>query len=857
MPVIKRPVTRRAVHKQPPPLPEYELPVRARLQRKLVAPVPRPGKRARCGNFESSRGAQKAYIDEGRKPPPIPDDPLTARVQLRAPPQAMTGPEFGPRRQAQGKHLMSPSVYVDFHPFAETLREWETGVPVDCGTDWEWKTIEAAIEQGPHKSATSAESIALVKEDVDYQVRAGYAEIIPWKKLRKLRPRQLKISPLAVVPQRNRRGRMILDLSFAVRKGKRGRKRGRNDEVLLQESVNDSTVRQAPDVPVKELGNVLPRLLDFMTTVPAEEHIYFSKLDLADGYWRMIVEQEQRWNFAYVMPGEPGDEVMIVVPSALQMGWNESPAYFCATTETVRDISQAWIDQKTELPDHPMEEYCAPTTPARKQSSNGTNYQMSSVYVDDHIMAAVEDATGTLLHRTARATLHAIHNVFQTPAATGTPDAKDPISEKKLIKGDGRWDTRKEILGYMVDGIARTIELPVDRAEALLKEVRAILKKKRVQLKRFRSIVGRLQHAARILPVAKSFFTPLYNALKGLPDSVGLSSTGEVREALLDVAGVIKDMARRPTHVSELVQRPLEYVGFCDASAFGAGGVWFGAGTPLHPHVWRVQWPKDITDAVVTDNNPTGTLTNSDLEMAGVLLQETVLEASLGSALHGIQTAIGCDNSPAVAWTTRMATRSASPISYRLLKGLAMRQRTTQSAPPAVYHLAGTRNQFADVASRKATGVPNHFHSMEKSPESMCPESFLTLFNSSFPLPQRLSWHNVQPPLGLWQNVIATLRGQRLTLRQWMTPLAEPVSSIGLPMLQHGDSTLGSDMSRYYNSKNCSLPLPPGFELEYSGVVSKLDPKLWKQRCCTWQRPSLWLDFPTPEKPTREAKTSR
>jgi hypothetical protein len=36
---------------------------------------------------------------------------------------------------------------------------------------------------------------------------------------------------------------------------------------------------------------------------------------------------------------------------------------------------------------------------------------------------------------------------------------------------------------------------------------------KRVALKRFRSIVGR--HAARILPVAKAFFTPLYNALRG------------------------------------------------------------------------------------------------------------------------------------------------------------------------------------------------------------------------------------------------------------------------------------------------------------------------------------------------------
>jgi hypothetical protein len=54
--------------------------------------------------------------------------------------------------------------------------------------------------------------------------------------------------------------------------------------VILQASVNDTTVRLAPEEPVKELGKVLPRLLDFMATVPAEEHIHFSKMDLADGY---------------------------------------------------------------------------------------------------------------------------------------------------------------------------------------------------------------------------------------------------------------------------------------------------------------------------------------------------------------------------------------------------------------------------------------------------------------------------------------------------------------------------------------------------------------------------------------------
>ena len=135
-------------------------------------------------------------------------------------------------------------------------------------------------------------------------------------------------------------------------------------------------------------------------------------------------------------------------------------------------------------------------------------------------MAAVEDAAGTLPQQTARATLHAIHSVFPPPSVGS--DAKDPISEKKLQKGDGRWDTQKEILGYVLDGITRTVQLPTDQADALVKEIRAVLQNTRIQLKRFRSLVGRLQHAARILPAARGFLTPLYNALKGLPDSVGL-----------------------------------------------------------------------------------------------------------------------------------------------------------------------------------------------------------------------------------------------------------------------------------------------------------------------------------------------
>jgi hypothetical protein len=210
--------------------------------------------------------------------------------------------------QAQGKRLMAPSVCVNVHPFLDTLREWETGFPVDCGPAWDWGAVEAVVAKGVHKSATSQESITLIEEDVAYKVKAGYAQIISWEELQRVRPTNLKVSPLAVVPQQNRQGRMILDLSYTVRRGQRRsrkRKRRHEDETIIQASVNDTTVRLAPELPIKELRNALPRILNFMATVPPEEHIYFSKMDLADGYWRMIVDLTEPYNFAYAMPTPP------------------------------------------------------------------------------------------------------------------------------------------------------------------------------------------------------------------------------------------------------------------------------------------------------------------------------------------------------------------------------------------------------------------------------------------------------------------------------------------------------------------------------------------------------------------------
>ena len=226
--------------------------------------------------------------------------------------------------EARGKlSLMRPSGSSLCHPLAATLSRWsQDGVEVDCGVPWERTSLDAAILKGPHSSALTPESIALIHEDVEYQRAGGFAEVVLWENLKKSTPLHLKLSPVAVMPQRDRRGRIILDLLFPVLRASKGRggKRGRALKEVIQDSVNATTESLSPEEAVRNLGKVLPRLLCFLQESPQETPVLLSKLDLADGFWRMKVPEEYRYNFAYVLQDLPGERTRIVIPSNLQMG---------------------------------------------------------------------------------------------------------------------------------------------------------------------------------------------------------------------------------------------------------------------------------------------------------------------------------------------------------------------------------------------------------------------------------------------------------------------------------------------------------------------------------------------------------
>jgi hypothetical protein len=105
------------------------------------------------------------------------------------------------------------------------------------------------------------------------------------------------------------------------------------------------------------------------------------------------VQEADSFNFAYVLPQQAGEPVRIVVPSAVQMGWVESPPLFCAVTKSAWDLTQHLVDNKVDLPPHPLEDKMS-IKDMPMQARTPTPTKLLQVYVDDIYNAAMQSVDG-------------------------------------------------------------------------------------------------------------------------------------------------------------------------------------------------------------------------------------------------------------------------------------------------------------------------------------------------------------------------------------------------------------------------------------------------------------------------------
>jgi len=655
------------------------------------------------------------------------------------------------------------------------------------------------------------------------KVEQGFTHLVTWDSIKDNPPTNLKISPFAAVPHKSRRYRAILDLSFQIRLGG-----------LKLPSVNANTKPQAHRAAMRQLGWVLPRLIWAMATA-APEHgpLFFAKWDIKDGFWRLVVSPEDAWHFCYVLPANNDEPIQLVVPTSLQMGWCESPAFFCTASETAHDIAQAFQDNNTPLPEHPLENLCMPqpgTLPVLGDHNTKKLVELLKVYVDDFI-GLIQAPTQQQLQHFTWAILHAIHRIFPPATITNNPN-DEPIALKKLNQGDGLWSHNKEILGWLFDGITRTISLPAEKIKSLTQELRSLTRRPKARIRDLQRIQGRLIHAAIGIPNGKGLLSPIVALVTKHRNTPRAAITIDqaTKQALQDWIHLLRMANQHPTPCTDLIPAQPDYLGYCDASKQGAGGVWFGGNRQLPPIVWRIRFPNEIQRQLVSQKNPTGSITNSDLEMAGLLMHWLVLE-NIANLQHA-HVASGCDNTPTVAWTSCLLASKAKTAAH-LIRALALRMLACQASPLVAFHIAGETNRMADLALRSHAPFPND-------------QKFLTHFASLFLAPQGISWHLFLLSINTSGKLFSALQTPTSPMAWWLqtTNSGSVIGNTG----SNSSRPISARTFKTYIAKNKF----PSFKHSSNGLgkvtldeASKSKRAPYKTQSEPSERPSSWPDSPT------------
>jgi hypothetical protein len=217
-----------------------------------------------------------------------------------------------------------------------------------------------------------------------------------------------------------------------------------------------------------QLGHALTQIIHAFAEVEDDARIFMAKWDIKDGFWQMDAEEGAEWNFSYVLPQHPGQPSYLLVPTLLQMGWVESPPFFCAASEMARNVAQDYCETKRgTLPDHKFTNYVignkAYDELLEKYDKENSFRYLFKVYVDDFISLVIPSSREQLCH-VSTGTMNGIHDVFPANKC----DSNDPISEKKLLQLDGEYSTTKTIFGFEFDGDHKTLWLEETKRAHLL-----------------------------------------------------------------------------------------------------------------------------------------------------------------------------------------------------------------------------------------------------------------------------------------------------------------------------------------------------------------------------------------------------
>jgi hypothetical protein len=366
--------------------------------------------------------------------------------------------------------------------------------------------LSAQLARGNHKSAKQCAGVltALNATDVEH----GYSFCLPDIALHEIAG--AAVAPHGIVHQGTinelgqymSKDRPTHDQSFSAR-----------PEGM---SINDRCIME--ELTPCMFGHSLLRLIHFilhLRRTHPKTRIFIQKVDFKSAYRRMHLSPTMAAKCITVVGG------LAFISLRLPFGGRPCPSLWSDLSETITDLSNALALDLTWDPatlHSPLQHLIPPTvsepesvpfadalpTSVKIPASDGP--YKSDIFIDDLISIILDDGAGCT--RGAASSLLAIHTVGR-PLADREPVLRNELTAEKKLIAESLLEEVKTTLGWLLDTRRLLISLPMDKFSEWSASIHFMVIMEYCRYDDLDTLVGRLNHACFIIPLARHFMSRL------------------------------------------------------------------------------------------------------------------------------------------------------------------------------------------------------------------------------------------------------------------------------------------------------------------------------------------------------------
>ena len=497
-------------------------------------------------------------------------------------------------------------------------------------------------------------------------------------------------------------------------------------------------------------GYCLLRLLHAIHVMRLHEPavpIYIMKLDLEAAYRRMHVTAKMAL-LAITIVGE-----LAYILLRLPFGVANGPNDYGYVSEPIMDLTNDILRDDSWDPNviySPLRDTLA--TPHQSTDTNSASFgkarpllvevpffpAIADGYIDDIVTVFL--GMGDWLQRGQNAALLAVHTLFQPVHESESIPRPNAAATNKL-HGEGTPNEQKIVLGWLLNTRRFRIYLPQTKSSDWRREINRIIRLRQVRTKELESLIGRLNHAAHIIPHSRYFLNRIRQVLSRCKQFGPQSLPNSVLKDLALWDRLLDAMSSKGADINNITfTRPTDTI-FSDACEIGMGGF------SRDGLAWRFLLPDDLI----------GKFTINLLEFVAVYITIYMVLRNVGRNRRVLAFS---DSSSALGWLYRASFHSGQEAHDSVARAFAKLMMKVDSAL-YLQHIKGRHNVLADMLSRD-----HHI------PDALLTFTFTTLFPRQTPANFKI--RAVPPEIVSWLRSLS-----HSSTRKLESPIQQSKSKLG------------------------------------------------------------------------------